>query len=159
MSRPADHSPVGDPPPIAANWDVVIRPRLMPVLAVVGAVLMTAVGVAVAMNSGGRTTGPELRTADQWALLVLALVFAAVILLLTRPRLRLGPAGLGVRNILEERVIPWDEVVGISFPKRWARVELGGYEYLPVVAIQSFDRERAVAAMNTVREMMGRYTG
>ncbi|MGV1086445.1 MAG: PH domain-containing protein [Mycobacterium sp.] len=149
----------GDPAPAAGDWDVVIRPRLMPLLAVIGAVLMIVIGVAVAMASKGRSTGPELRTADQWALLVLALVLAGVILLLTRPRLRIGAAGLGVRNLLEERVIPWDDVVGISFPKRWARVELAGYEYFPVVAIQSIDRERAVVAMDTVREMMGRYTG
>lgn len=87
------------------------------------------------------------------------MVLAGVILLLTRPRLRIGPAGLGVRNVLEERVIPWNQVVGISFPKRWAQVELPGYEYVPVVAVQSVDRDRAVAAMDTLREAMDRYSG
>lgn len=143
----------------ADQWDAVFRPRLMPRLAWAGAVLMVLAGIAVALTLRGKSTGPALRTADQYAMLVLSIVFAGVILLLTRTRLRVGPAGLGVRNLLEERVIPWSDVVDISFPKRWARVELAGYEYFPVVAIQSIDRERAVAAMDSVRELMGRYRG
>lgn len=140
------------------HWDAVFKPRLMPILAWVGAALMAVAGIGVALTLREESTGPLLRTADQYAMLGIALVLAGVILLLTRPRLRVGPAGLGVRNVLEERLIPWGDVVGLSFPKRWARVELAGYEYVPVVAIQSLDRERAVAAMDTVRELMGRYT-
>lgn len=139
------------------HWDAVFKPRLMPLLAWVGAALMAVAGIGVALTLREESTGPLLRTADQYAMLGIALVLAGVILLLTRPRLRVGPAGLGVRNVLEERLIPWGDVVGLSFPKRWARVELAGYEYVPVVAIQSLDRERAVAAMDTVRELMGRY--
>ncbi len=131
----------------------------MPRLAIAGAVLMVLAGIGVAWTLLDDSTGPALRSADQWAMLLLAVVLAGVILLLTRPRLRIGPAGLGVRNVLEERVIPWNQVVGISFPKRWARVELPGYEYVPVVAVQSVDRDRAVAAMDTLREAMDRYSG
>lgn len=38
-------------------------------------------------------------------------------------------------------------------------MELPGYEYVPVVAVQSVDRDRAVAAMDTLREAMDRYSG
>ena len=145
--------------PSGEHWDVVLKPRLMPLLAYAGAVLIVLAGIGVALTSKGNATGPALRTADQYAFLLISLVLAGVILLLTRPRLRIGPAGLGVRNVLEERIIPWSEVVDISFPKRWARIELGGFEYVPVVAVQSLDRERAVAAMDTMRELMGRYRG
>ena len=147
------------PAPAGDQWDAVYRPRLMPILAWIGAALMVLAGVGVALTLRNESTGPTLRTADQYAMLALAVLLAGGILLLTRPRLRIGPAGLGVRNLLEERVIPWNEVVGISFPKRWARIELAAYEYFPVVAIQSVDRDRAVAAMDTVRELMGRYRG
>lgn len=147
------------PGPAGEHWDVVVKPRLMPRLAYAGAALITLVGIGVALTSKGNATGPALRTADQYAFLLIALVLAGVLLLLTRPRLRIGPAGLGVRNVVEERIIPWAEVVDISFPKRWARVELAGYEYVPVVAVQSIDAERAVAAMDTMRELMGRYRG
>lgn len=147
------------PGPAREHWDVVVKPRLMRRLAYAGAALITLVGIGVALTSKGNATGPALRTADQYAFLLIALVLAGVLLLLTRPRLRIGSAGLGVRNVLEERIIPWTEVVDISFPKRWARVELAGYEYVPVVAVQSIDAERAVAAMDTMRELMGRYRG
>ena len=141
------------------HWDAVFKPRLMPRLAWVGAALMVLAGVGVALTLRGKSTGPALRTADQWAMLGLAVLLACAILLLPRPRLRVGPAGLGVRNVVEERVIPWSDVVDVSFPKRWARIELAAYEYVPVVAIQSIDGERAVAAMDLVRELMGRYRG
>ena len=36
-------------------------------------------------------------------------------------------------------------------------MDIAHYEYVPVLAIQSFDRERAVAAMETVRTLMVRY--
>lgn len=150
---------MSEPGPAGEHWDVVVKPRLMPRLAYAGAVLVVLIGLAIALTSKGNATGPALRTADQWAFLLIAVVFAGVILLLTRPRLRIGPAGLGVRNVLEERIIPWGEIVDISFPKRWARVELAGYEYVPVVAVQSIDAERAVVAMDTMRELMGRYRG
>jgi hypothetical protein len=37
--------------------------------------------------------------------------------------------------------------------------DLDSNEYVPVVAIQSVDREHAVEAMDTVRELMARYGG
>jgi hypothetical protein len=58
-------------------------------------------------------------------------------------------------------LIPWPDVVDIYFPrgKRWPRVELQAYEYVPVLAIQSADGDRAVDAMDTLRELMARYLG
>jgi len=72
---------------------------------------------------------------------------------------RVGPAGVQVRNVVEDRLIPWAQVVDVSFPagKRWARVDLEAHEYVPLVAVQSVDRERAVSAMDTIRQLMARY--
>lgn len=148
MTEPATHG---------ERWDAVFRPRVMPRLAVAGAVLMVLIGVGIALTLRDKSTGPTLRTADQWAMLLLSVIFAGITLLLLRPRLRVGPAGLGVRNIVEERVIPWNQVVGLSFPRRWLRIEIPGNEYIPVVAVQSLDKDRAVAAMDSVRELMDRY--
>ena len=76
-------------------------------------------------------------------------------------RLRIGPAGVAVRNTLGEKVIPWSQVRGISFPvgARWARVDLDDDEYVPVLAIQTHDKERAVAAMDEVRRLVAKYQG
>jgi hypothetical protein len=50
-------------------------------------------------------------------------------------------------------------VVDVSFPigARWARVDLPDDEYVPVMAIQSVDKERAVDAMDTVRALVAQY--
>ncbi|MBV9512590.1 MAG: PH domain-containing protein, partial [Mycobacteriaceae bacterium] len=76
-----------------------------------------------------------------------------------RPRLRAGKAGIEVRNMLGGKLIAWPDVVDVSFPAgaRWARVELADDEYVPVMAIQAVDKERAVVAMDMVRELVARY--
>ncbi len=140
-------------------WDAEFRPRLVPRLAWAAAGSLALAGILVGVFND-RSSGAFLRVADQVAYAGLAVVLAgAIVAVLTRPRLRVGPSGLAVRNVLEERLIPWSDVVDIYFPvgKRWPRVELQAYEYVPVLAIQSFDRDRAVDAMDTVRKLMARY--
>lgn len=141
------------------DWEVTVKPRLTPVLAWVVAGLTVTTGIAIALTLRITSTGPILRVADQVSMVGLSVVLAGAVLLLTRPRLKAGPAGLAVRNVLGYRFIPWDEVVDVSFPhgKKWARVDLDFDEYVPVLAIQANDRERAVAAMEAVRELMDRY--
>ena len=141
------------------QWDVVLRPHRTAYLAYGIAAVIAIAGIVVGVLSKVAGTGAYYRPADQVSLAGLALIIAAAVLLLTRPRLRVGAAGVAVRNLLGYRLIPWNEVVDVSFPKgaRWARVDIAHYEYVPVLAIQSFDRERAVAAMETVRTLMARY--
>ena len=141
-------------------WDAEFRPRTMRRAAVAAAALIAVAGVVVAVLDS-RSSGAYMRVWDQIAWGGLALLIAAGVLILTRPRVRVGPAGLLVRNVLEDKLIPWQDVVDVSFPpkKRWARVDLDSNEYVPVVAIQSVDREYAVEAMDTVRELMARYGG
>jgi hypothetical protein len=64
-----------------------------------------------------------------------------------------------VRNLLTFRVIPWSDLVGVSFPvgARWARVDLPDDEYVPVMAIQAVDKGRAVEAMDGLRALLVRY--
>jgi hypothetical protein len=93
------------------------------------------------------------------AMALLGLVIAGVVLLFARPRLRVGPSGLSVRNLLGDRLIQWSDTVGVSFPagSRWARIDLPDDEYVPVMAIQAVDKDRAVEAMDTVRSLLVRY--
>ena len=97
------------------------------------------------------------QTADQVAMGLLGVDHrAALVLLFARPRLRVGAAGIAVRNLLAYRLIPWSDVVDVSFPQgaRWARVDLPDDEYMPVMAIQAVDKDRAVDAMDRVRELL-----
>ena len=142
------------------GWEAEYRPRTMRRAAVATAAVIAVAGVVVAALDN-RSSGAYMRVWDQVAWGGLAVLIAAGVLILTRPRVRVGPAGLLVRNVLEDKLIPWPDVVNVSFPpgKRWARVDLDSNEYVPVVAIQSVDREYAVTAMDTVRESMARYRG
>ncbi len=142
-----------------SDWDVVLRPRLTPFVAYIAAAIVATAGIVVGLLLKIGYTGAIIQTADQVSMAVLGVILAAAILLLATPRVRVGPAGIGVRNILTERVVPWRDVVDVSFPQgaRWARVDLADYEYVPVLAVQSVDGERAVASMDTLRMLLVKY--
>jgi hypothetical protein len=140
-------------------WDVELRPHRTPIFAYAAAFLIAAAHIAVGLLLKIRSSGVIFQTSDQVAIAVLGLVIAGAVLLFARPRLRVGPSGLSVRNLLGYRLVPWSEVVGVSFPagRRWARIDLPDDEYIPVMAIQAVDKDRAVDAMDTVRSLLARY--
>ncbi|WP_101949831.1 PH domain-containing protein [Mycobacterium sp. 3519A] len=144
---------------MSQDWDVEIRPHLTPYFAYGAAALIVIAHVAVGALLKIASTGVIFRTADQVAIALLGVVIAGAVLLFARPRLRVGSAGVAVRNLIGYKLIPWSDVVDVSFPRgaRWARVDLPDDEYVPVMAIQAVDRERAVDAMDTVRELLARY--
>lgn len=144
-----------------SDWDVEIRPHLTPYFAYGAAALILAAHVAVGALLKVQSTGVIFQTADQVAIALLGVVIAGVVLLFARPRLRVGAAGVAVRNLLTYKLIPWSDVVDISFHPgaRWARVDLPDDEYVPVLAIQAVDKERAVDAMDSVRGLLERYKG
>lgn len=123
------------------------------------AIIIVAIHVVVSFLLTIRASGVIFRTYDRAAVVVLGLIVAGALLLLTRARVRVGESGVSVRNALGDRLIPWSQVVGVTFPpgKRWARLELPDDEYIPLVAIQSADKEHAVAAMRSLRSLVARY--
>ena len=141
------------------DWDLEVRPHLTPYFAYGAAAVILAAHVAVGVLLKIASTGVIFQTADQVAIALLGAVIAGVVLLFARPRLRIGASGVAVRNLLGYRLIPWSDVVGVSFPvgARWARVDLPDDEYVPVLAIQAVDKNRAVDAMDRVRDLVERY--
>ncbi|OBG89817.1 hypothetical protein A5699_01440 [Mycobacterium sp. E802] len=141
------------------SWDVDIRPYRTPLFAYGAALIIFAAHVAVGVLLKVGSTGVVFQTSDQVAIALLGAIIACVVLMFARPRLRVGPAGMAVRNLVSFKVIPWSEVVGVEFPAgaRWARLDLPDDEYIPLMAIQAIDKERAVAAMDDVRELIERY--
>jgi hypothetical protein len=144
---------------IDSPWELQVRPHLTPYFAYAASFIVAVGLIAVGFLLKLRSTGVYFQTADQVAMGGLGIVLAAVLLLFTRPRLRVGKTGLLVRNMLGERLIGWPDVVDVSFPlgARWARVDLPDDEYIPLMAIQAVDKVRAVEAMDAVRELMARY--
>lgn len=143
----------------AAGVDLEVRPHLTPYFAYGAAFLIAAAHIAVGFLLKIGSSGVIFRTADQVAIGLLGVIIGCVVLVFARPRLKVGPEGLAVRNLLTYRLIPWSDVVDVSFPKgaRWARVDLPDDEYVPLMAIQSVDKGRAVEAMDGVRALMARY--
>ncbi len=143
----------------APDWELQVRPRVTPYFAYGAAFVIATALVVVGFLLKDETSGVVFQTADQVAMAGLGFVIAGCVLLLARPRLRVGAAGLSVRNFLSYRLIPWSDVVGVSFPvgARWARIDLPGDEYVPLMAIQAVDKERAVDAMEALRKLTARY--
>lgn len=141
------------------TYDLEVKPHLTPYFAYGAAFLIAAAHIAVGFLLKVGSSGVIFRTADQIAIGVLGVIIGCLVLMFARPRLRVGPDGLFVRNLLGYRLIPWTDVVDVSFPKgaRWARVDLPDDEYVPLMAIQSVDKERAVDAMDAVRALVARY--
>jgi hypothetical protein len=146
---------------VTANdgWDLQVRPRVTPYFAYGAAFIIATALVAVGFLLKMQSSGVVFQTADQVAMAGLGFVIAGCVLLFARPRLRVSAAGLSVRNFLGYRLIPWSDVVRVSFPvgARWARIDLPGDEYIPVLAIQAVDKERAVNAMEALRALTARY--
>jgi Bacterial PH domain len=145
--------------PDGEAWDVELRPHRSPLFIYAAAFLIAAMHIVVGLLLKIKSSGVIFHTADQVAIAVLGLVIAGAVSLFARPRLRVGPAGLSVRNLLGDRLVRWSEVAGVSFPagRRWARIDLPDDEYIPLMAIQAVDKERAVDAMDTVRSLLARY--
>lgn len=141
------------------QWDVQIRPYLTPIFAYGAAAIILAAHVVVGFLLKVGSTGVFFRTYDQVAIALVGVVIAGFVCLFARPRLRIGPTGVAVRNLFGYRLFPWSEVVDVSFHKgaRWARLDLPDDEYVAVMAIQAVDKRRAVEAMDQARAAFRRY--
>jgi hypothetical protein len=140
------------------NTDTVLfqsRPRKVRVLAGIGAAVLLAVFTVVAVLLKQSSTGVYFYTSDQVAMIGLGVLMAMGALLFARPRVRATRSGVEVRNMVGTRAYPWDLVEQVSFPdgSAWARLEMPDDEYVPVLAIQAIDGERAVAAMRELRRL------
>ena len=143
----------------SGEWDLQVRPYRVKFFAYGAAVVIIAVHITVGALLKRSATGVLFQTSDQIAMAVLGFILAGAVLLFARPRLRVGSVGISVRNVLSDRLIAWPDVAGVSFPQgaRWARVDLPDDEYVPAMAIQSVDKERAVEAMDRLRELVAQY--
>lgn len=141
------------------EWDLEIRPHLTPIFAYGAAAVILAAHIVVGLLLKVGSTGVFFRTYDQVAIAQMGVVVAGFVCLFARPRLRVGPSGVAVRNLFAYKHFPWTDVVDVSFHAgaRWARLDLPDDEYVPVMAIQAVDKFRAVEAMQQVRAAFERY--
>jgi hypothetical protein len=140
----------------ARDDDLVVtaRPIRSSQIAIACAAVVLGVFVVVAIVMPHANAGAQFDWKDQVATGILGVVFAAMILVFTRPRLRADINGITIRNHWGPyKTIPWDVVVGVEFAERrhLARLVLPAEETIALYAVQRLDRERSVAVMRGLR--------
>lgn len=141
------------------HWELEVKPRRVKIVAWLLATMMVIAFSVLALLLRITDTGVYFRVWDQLSIALIGVLIAMAFLLFTRPRLRAGPRGVSVRNLFGDKLVEWDLVLGLTFPEgaAWARLELPDYEYMPVLAVQIYDRMRAVEAVRDFREIYARY--
>lgn len=121
------------------------------------AALVMVVFVAVAIGLGTATTGDAaFRLGDQIAMVVLGGLIATAVLGFTRPRVHADLDGVRIRNVLGEKLVPWQVVraVRLDDGAPWASLDLEDDDTLALFAIQSNDGDRAVEAVLGMRALL-----
>ncbi|MEV6066465.1 PH domain-containing protein [Nocardia sp. NPDC052001] len=156
----ADAEETENPAPSGGEWDLEVRPQHAIMTARIVAAVLALIFIVAGILLRRGSTGVNFRLADQLGLAVFGLLLGGAVLLLTRPRVRVGKRGVSVRNILGDNEFGWQDIRGISFAdkKSWARLELVHDEYVPMMAIRTNDKLRAAGAMDRFRELGAKYT-
>ncbi len=143
----------------ATSWLLEVKSTTMKRWAWGSAAVVLAVHIFMGAVVDVGDTGAAVTTIDKLAFPILGLVLASLCLLMLRPRLRANAKGVEVRNFLNPRFYSWNDIYGLSFPReaKWARLELPEFEFVPVWAIQSADKEAAVKAMKEFRKLEDSY--
>lgn len=121
------------------------------------AALVMVVFVAVAVGLGTATTGDAaFRLGDQIAMVVLGGLIAGAVLGFTRPRVHADLDGVRIRNVMGEKLVPWQVVraVRLDDGSPWASLDLQDDDTLALFAIQSNDGDRAVEAVLGLRALL-----
>lgn len=141
-------------------WEFEATSPALKRIAVIAIVLIMAVHIFMGAVVDIEFTGAAITTLDKLAFPGIGLILSVCTWWgLSRPRVRANEDGVEVRNIIGTRFYPWIVVYGLAFPRgsRMARLELPEFEYVPLWAIQSADKERAVAAVKDFRELEAQY--
>lgn len=141
-------------------WEIEIVSYFLSRVAVGAVILIMAAHIFAGATVDLEFTGAAITTVDKLAFPAIGLILSVLVWwALTRPRVRANADGVEVRNIIGTRFYPWVVVYGLSFPRgsRMARLELPEFEYVPLWAIQSGDKERAIESVKAFRRIEARY--
>ena len=126
---------------------------LCALVAVVVVAGMTVVALSLQSSSTGVVAfGPV----DQVAIAGLGLVMGAGILFLGRSRVDADADGIRWRNVVLQHELPWSAVRAVAFDRKsaWASLILRNDDEVALFAVQAVDRERAVQAVEGLRELL-----
>ncbi|MFF4648681.1 PH domain-containing protein [Streptomyces sp. NPDC001380] len=146
--RGTGHDRTAGLPALPVTWRASrTRAVLLPV-AVLLVVMFAAMAAALPSN---------WHAYDRGALVVTGLLFAAALVMLSRPRVTADPAGVTVVNFVRSRRLAWAEIVRVNLRQGdpWAVLDLADGTTLATVGIQpAAGREQAVAAARALRDLV-----
>ena len=109
--------------------------------------------VALALRGSGEAS---FRLADQVAMVGLGALIACAVLGFTRARVTADEQGVRVRNVLGDKLFPWQVIreVRMDDGSSWASLELQDDDTVALLGIQSNDGDRAVEAVLALRALL-----
>ncbi len=136
---------------------VVVRPRRLTrvcwALSVFVLVLFGIVAVALGRGSDGDAA---FRLPDQLAMFGVGVLIAAGLLGFTRARVEADAGGIRIRNVLGDKVLPWQVVRAVRLDEGspWASLDLHDDDTVALLAVQTNDGELAVQAVLDLRRLL-----
>ncbi|MGH8862954.1 MAG: PH domain-containing protein [Jatrophihabitantaceae bacterium] len=133
------------------------RPHLTARIAWAASAFVLVVFVVTALVMKRYNAGADFGAKDQAGTVLIGVVVALLLIMPTYPRLIADEESIRLRSFLGSyRVVPWDVVVDIRFPSRvrFAQIVLPGEETLAIYAVQRWDKQRAVEAMDGLRALL-----
>lgn len=136
---------------------VVVRPRKLTRVCTALAVLVVALFSVVAVALGrGQDGDMVFRLADQLSMVGLGVLVALALLAFTRARVEADIDGIRIRNVLGEKVLPWQVVRAVRLDEGspWASLDLHDDDTVSLLAVQANDGELAVQAVLDLRALL-----
>ena len=150
--RPAGDRPAGDRPD-----RVVVRPRRLTrvcwALSVLVLVLFAVIAVALGRGSEGDAA---FRLPDQIAMFGIGMLLAVALLAFTRARVDADAGGIRIRNVVGDKVLPWQVVRAVRLDEGspWASLDLHDDDTVALLAVQANDGEAAIQAVLDLRALL-----
>lgn len=148
-----EHSGVFD------EWELEFTSPFLKRLAWILVLVVLAVHIFMAFIVAVGNTGVAVTLADQLGFVGIGLIFCVPALGLLRPRVRVNSTGVEVRNIVNAQFYPWEIIYGLSFPAsaKWARLELPDFEFVPMMALNVYDKNLIAHRVEEFRQREDKY--
>ncbi|MEY8577780.1 PH domain-containing protein [Corynebacteriaceae bacterium 6-324] len=141
-------------------WELTVKSPYLRKISLLCIAILIPVHLFMGIMLDIEFTGAHITLIDKFAFPGIGVVLSILAwIVFNRPRLRANADGVEVRNIIGTRFYPWQVIYGLAFPEgsRMARIELPDFEYVPVWAIQSGDKEKAIVSTRQFRELEAKY--
>ena len=144
---------------VFGHWELTYTSPFLRRLEWILVVAVLAVHVFMAFIVAVGDTGVAVTLADQLGFVGIGLIFCVPALGLLRPRVRVNSAGVEVRNIVNAQFYPWQIIYGLSFPasSKWARLELPDFEFVPMMALNVYDKQLIAQRVEEFRRREDKY--